>query len=674
MNYRYPGLRPFNVDESHLFFGRENELNKLIDLLTINQIVVLFSKSGYGKTSLLQAGLYPKILAVNESNFPVLLRLNNHTVDYSESLTDKLIKELSSKLKLSESTYLDKIYKNEKSLWYQFKRAQQFHKIDKFTIILDQFEKYFTYSDVEQNLFKEELATLLYSKIPQNVRDEYSKKVEKNKELLTQEEIALFFKPLEIKIVFAVRSENLGYLNKLHDFIPNILQNCLEINAFNREQAEDALQIPGALFSHGHALYASRRFDFSEDAKEKILNFLTVKDSLHQYNTKDFEIEPFQLQIFSSYIEKNIVIAHGLDMKDGFFLTPEHLNGIEDIYINYYKSIIERIDDVREQKAVRLFVEEGLIFEEEPVCLTMYEGFVEKKFGVSASILKILEDGYLLRAEPHKFGDVYYVISHNSLVIPILSEKKKRREEEKIEAEKLAAQRMLEERKKLLAKQRKTMLMVFLGIFAITATIFSMFINTQKNKILKQNTHILQQRDSIVEEKIKIEAHNLNSQAMMHYIIDIMNDEIKQDIFEKLEFYTDTLDSLRNYKTLELQGRIFLNMYLQMKAPDSLLAEAYANLAWYQLKNKNFNEALISAENGVKFDKKTSWLKENLAFAYFYNNRFEDGKNQFLLIKDSTYNNVPYNEQFKEDLNKMIEDTDSFPPNYYNIKKLLNIQ
>lgn len=55
---RYPGIRPFRQDERHLFFGRNADAERL---LRNEQVVVLYGKSGYGKSSLLNAGLYLRL-------------------------------------------------------------------------------------------------------------------------------------------------------------------------------------------------------------------------------------------------------------------------------------------------------------------------------------------------------------------------------------------------------------------------------------------------------------------------------------------------------------------------------------------------------------------------------------------------------------------------------------
>jgi len=60
IRYRYPGVRPFDTTQSGQFFGRRRDILDLLDRITLEKLVVVFGKSGYGKSSLLNAGILPK--------------------------------------------------------------------------------------------------------------------------------------------------------------------------------------------------------------------------------------------------------------------------------------------------------------------------------------------------------------------------------------------------------------------------------------------------------------------------------------------------------------------------------------------------------------------------------------------------------------------------------------
>ena len=56
--YRYPGPHSFQDKdvERDSFFGRKPEIRDLVNKILSFRLIVLFGKSGLGKTSLLQAG------------------------------------------------------------------------------------------------------------------------------------------------------------------------------------------------------------------------------------------------------------------------------------------------------------------------------------------------------------------------------------------------------------------------------------------------------------------------------------------------------------------------------------------------------------------------------------------------------------------------------------------
>src|SRR5262249_46555081 len=73
---RYPGARPFSdsPEDRQIFFGRDGDIDRLFERVLGARLLVLFSKSGLGKTSLLMAGVFPRL---REKLFlPVPIRLN----------------------------------------------------------------------------------------------------------------------------------------------------------------------------------------------------------------------------------------------------------------------------------------------------------------------------------------------------------------------------------------------------------------------------------------------------------------------------------------------------------------------------------------------------------------------------------------------------------------------
>ena len=53
----YPGLRPFERYEADVFFGREAQVDAMVDRLARHRLLVVTGGSGCGKSSLVRAGL-----------------------------------------------------------------------------------------------------------------------------------------------------------------------------------------------------------------------------------------------------------------------------------------------------------------------------------------------------------------------------------------------------------------------------------------------------------------------------------------------------------------------------------------------------------------------------------------------------------------------------------------
>jgi WD40 repeat protein len=58
----FPGLRPFTIDEAHLFFGREGQVNEILQKLVSHRCVTVMGYSGSGKSSLMYCGVVPVLL------------------------------------------------------------------------------------------------------------------------------------------------------------------------------------------------------------------------------------------------------------------------------------------------------------------------------------------------------------------------------------------------------------------------------------------------------------------------------------------------------------------------------------------------------------------------------------------------------------------------------------
>ena len=70
----WPGLNPFTESQQELFRGRRSETDELLRRVKRRPLTVLFGQSGLGKTSLVQAGLFPRLR--HEGMLPIAVRLD----------------------------------------------------------------------------------------------------------------------------------------------------------------------------------------------------------------------------------------------------------------------------------------------------------------------------------------------------------------------------------------------------------------------------------------------------------------------------------------------------------------------------------------------------------------------------------------------------------------------
>ena len=77
--------------EGQVIFGRNREIDQLTDSIWANVQTIIYGKSGIGKTSMLQAGIYPRLRKLNF--FPVLIRLSFYSGDYVSTVKECVIRE-----------------------------------------------------------------------------------------------------------------------------------------------------------------------------------------------------------------------------------------------------------------------------------------------------------------------------------------------------------------------------------------------------------------------------------------------------------------------------------------------------------------------------------------------------------------------------------------------------
>src|SRR5215475_14372706 len=136
---RYPGAQPFADDEvsRKVFFGREQAARALTDLILANRLVVVFGKSGLGKSSLLSAGISQRLR--DQGRLPLIVRVNDIQRGPFASVLEGI-------QVAAERQKVEYVPGKQESLWGFFKTVEFWQRDLLLTpvLILDQFEELFT--------------------------------------------------------------------------------------------------------------------------------------------------------------------------------------------------------------------------------------------------------------------------------------------------------------------------------------------------------------------------------------------------------------------------------------------------------------------------------------------------------------------------------------------------
>lgn len=455
--YRYPGTQPFSIEQADIFFGREETVKMLANFLQLHDVTVLHSKSGLGKSSLLNAGLRP-YLDNNEQVKTVYVRFKAYLEDQDTSPTYTTRRNIVSGQ--FQKTYLDKIINNEPSFWHDVKEQQIISKgALPIVFIFDQFEELFTYPAEQIAEFRDNLAELLYTKVPQRYRDIIRLRQADNSFQLTTEQLEIIYTPPQIKVIFGIRSDKLHYLSQLAGHIPTILSHCFELAPLSRTQAQDAIYNPALSRMEK---FESPRFDYTPEAVDRIITFLS-----EDYTTP---IESFQLQIICHALERKI-IREQLSQ-----ITVNEIGDLQTLITDYYQNQLATIIEPADRKKAQHLIEEGLIFAAEERRVSLYKGQIQNEFNVSDKLLEQLIKTRLLRAERLPDGGEAYELSHDSLVKSILKVKENRQVEQEKELLTQEAQEAKAQEKLARADQAKirsrSFIITGVALVAIIAGLF----------------------------------------------------------------------------------------------------------------------------------------------------------------------------------------------------------
>jgi len=346
-NSLFIGLESYTEAQSGIFYGRDEEIERLTNLIKSNTLTIVFGKSGTGKTSLLNAGVFPKL----RKDYFLPFRIRLEFKDDSPGLVTQIKNILKSEID-KYGFKVESYPSSETTLWEYFHSEPLWKSVTPI-LIFDQFEEIFTlakksnhFGTEELELFWQELADLIENSIPEKLKEKF---------LNDKEKIDYGYKNQKVKIVFAFREEFLPEFEGKTAKIPSLRSSRFRLLPMNGNQAFDVI---------------TKTWNKAIDDKEanKIVGFF-VSEEEENKSYDLMEIEPSLLSQVCTYIDKER-ISDGRDKISSDFLEKYPKEKIlQSIYSEVLAEsnaavLINETDPKINQKPVNEFLEDKLITDE----------------------------------------------------------------------------------------------------------------------------------------------------------------------------------------------------------------------------------------------------------------------------------------------------------------------
>ena len=338
----WPGPVSYTEGDANFFCGRGEETMELRALVLRNSLSLLYGISGLGKTSLLQAGLFPQLRSANY--FPVYVRLKHEDEDNPQSLSGQVLQTLREQAERHE---IDAPKQNPgESLWRYFHRDRfalwnSRQRLVTPVLIFDQFEEIFTRGRVTPRrmerlkMFLNDFSALIEGRIPSEGLESSGKEGEPGD----------FFVSARLHALISIREDFLPHLFSLRESFPSLRRNEMRLVAMTSDKAREVILKPGKRLIASGADDAVLDF-FASDRGDDLR-----KQQIFLSQSAERHVDPALLSL----------LLHGLNRtridRKIEFITPELArneagNVLSSFYTNAFGGLAE---------SVRRFVEEELI-------------------------------------------------------------------------------------------------------------------------------------------------------------------------------------------------------------------------------------------------------------------------------------------------------------------------
>lgn len=424
------GLASYSEADSELFFGREKESSELVRLVRREVLTVLFGPSGTGKTSLLNAGLFPRL---RESSFlPIAIRLDHSSdrPDYIGQIRARIVEVLhADATRPIEEQALARQQEDQETLWEYLHRMVFWDwRNNPVTpvLVFDQFEEIFTLG--RTRAATEEFLTALADVVENYIPDAVRSRMKARGEV-----IHFLHDQPKAKVVLSLREDFVWRLDGLRKAMPSVMHNRFTIARMNGEQALRAVQEPGQDIVEGTVAQQIVRFVAAANqsraaagGEDILLDSLQVDPALLSVVCR--ELNARRIEQKKDQITEDLLKQAGTDILSDFYER-----GFEGLH-----------------PAVRVFVEDRLLTASGFRSTVPLEEATQT--GIAPDDIHTLVDRRLIRTEEH-LGIPHLELTHDLLTKIVQQSRAERQEREQRERE--GQQRETEERERAQREERR---------------------------------------------------------------------------------------------------------------------------------------------------------------------------------------------------------------------------